>query len=440
MKKSTLSAVVSRLVVVGLACGATACSTTGKKNEAIAKGATIGALSGAALGGGVGAIVGSTSGHLGEGVAVGALAGGVAGAGLGAAVGDYRAKHASRADSVADQDNQFQEQRKDLNSVKDSLGDDIGLNSSHSSSIKTSSLGVGSPRGSAYGSSSSSGSGSGFGAGKTGTSYGIMEGYHGNPRAKAFRPAPGTAIPASVMASRRGASSSQVAKVQWNSGKTESRARLAEANTMPASSRVANKVSSGTSYQDNGVRKIDNDLLARESGEDLDAISEPPVRKVTQSGAVVTQKSITSAVTSERAHVAGTISSGAGLGASESALAVAEKSAMEAKPAIDAKSDGTVVAKQLGKLPADSSASCIQAEKEAARATNATSDADRLFYLGRASRLCPTSDTYQVELGKVFAKIGKTQEAKNAFRKASDLNPQNDVARDELSILENSAQ
>ncbi len=82
-------------------------------------------------------------------------------------------------------------------------------------------------------------------------------------------------------------------------------------------------------------------------------------------------------------------------------------------------------------------ANCKDALKEAERGLRAASDADRLFYLRRAARLCPTEPSYHVELGKLYSAIGKSEDAKYELRQAIDLDPNNQVARDELSIIEN---
>lgn len=84
-------------------------------------------------------------------------------------------------------------------------------------------------------------------------------------------------------------------------------------------------------------------------------------------------------------------------------------------------------------------ANCQGALKEAERGLHAGSDADRLFYLRRAARLCPSEPSYHVELGKLYSTIGKSEDAKYELRQAIDLDPSNQVARDELSILENTA-
>ena len=78
---------------------------------------------------------------------------------------------------------------------------------------------------------------------------------------------------------------------------------------------------------------------------------------------------------------------------------------------------------------------CAEAEVEAARARNASSDADKLFYFRRALRLCRKDPTYHVEIGRVYSSIGRSKDAKSSFRKALELDPGNDDAQDELSMI-----
>ncbi len=83
-----------------------------------------------------------------------------------------------------------------------------------------------------------------------------------------------------------------------------------------------------------------------------------------------------------------------------------------------------------------SSPSCVEAENEAQRAREATSDADRLFYYRRALRLCGESSNYHLETGKAYAAIDRIEDAAFEFRQAIDLDPNNQAAIQQLSILE----
>ena len=71
---------------------------------------------------------------------------------------------------------------------------------------------------------------------------------------------------------------------------------------------------------------------------------------------------------------------------------------------------------------------CKDAIKEAERALQATSEADRLFYIRRAARLCPKEPTYHLELGKSYSSFGKNDDAKFEFKQAIDLYPNNQIA------------
>lgn len=78
---------------------------------------------------------------------------------------------------------------------------------------------------------------------------------------------------------------------------------------------------------------------------------------------------------------------------------------------------------------------CKEAEVEAKRARSASSEADRLFYYRRALRLCPLEPGYHIEIGRVYAELGRKDDAQFEFRKALELDPESEEAQDELSLL-----
>ncbi len=84
-------------------------------------------------------------------------------------------------------------------------------------------------------------------------------------------------------------------------------------------------------------------------------------------------------------------------------------------------------------MPKDTN--CIEGETEAERARNATSEADKMFYYRRALRLCPKEPVYHIEMGRVYSEIGKSNDARFSFTKALELDPENEIAQDELSLL-----
>lgn len=79
---------------------------------------------------------------------------------------------------------------------------------------------------------------------------------------------------------------------------------------------------------------------------------------------------------------------------------------------------------------------CTQAEQEVKRARNATSDADKLFYFRRALRLCPSHAGYHLETGRVYASIGRREDAESEFRQALDLDQNNEEVQGELEKLD----
>jgi tetratricopeptide (TPR) repeat protein len=107
-------------------------------------------------------------------------------------------------------------------------------------------------------------------------------------------------------------------------------------------------------------------------------------------------------------------------------LAVAKKKFESAKKRAVARAAKAVV-------PQDRN--CKGAEVEAKRARSASSEADRLFYYRRALRLCPLEPGYHLEIGRVYAELGRKEDAEFEFHKALELDPESEEAQDELSLL-----
>lgn len=81
------------------------------------------------------------------------------------------------------------------------------------------------------------------------------------------------------------------------------------------------------------------------------------------------------------------------------------------------------------------SPSCLEAENEASRARQASSDADKLFYFRRALRLCGESSNFHFETGKAYLAIGREEDAAFEFRAAVELDSQNQAAKQMLTSL-----
>ena len=78
---------------------------------------------------------------------------------------------------------------------------------------------------------------------------------------------------------------------------------------------------------------------------------------------------------------------------------------------------------------------CANAELEAERARAATTQADKLFYLRRASRLCPSFAGYHIEIGQVYAALGRKDDARFSYNKALEIEPDNGEAKKLISGL-----
>jgi tetratricopeptide (TPR) repeat protein len=85
--------------------------------------------------------------------------------------------------------------------------------------------------------------------------------------------------------------------------------------------------------------------------------------------------------------------------------------------------------------PAPKDPSCVNAELEAERARNATTQADKLFYLRRASRLCTSFAGYHIEIGQVYAALGRKEDARFSYNKALELEPNNAEIKELISGL-----
>lgn len=90
----------------------------------------------------------------------------------------------------------------------------------------------------------------------------------------------------------------------------------------------------------------------------------------------------------------------------------------------------------VAKMTTAETTGCKEATDEARRAEEAVSEADKLFYYRRAARLCPVEASYRVKIGQVYATLGKKDQAKGEFEKALEIDPENVIANEELSLLE----
>lgn len=394
-------AAVAGVVVTG--CGFINRNTNAGLPESEMSTTAVGAASGAVIGGGLGAIVGSTSGSAGEGVAIGAVAGAATGAGIGyqlerdqRALSDHRKSLAAQQELIARQGEEINEMKQAASDTRGSSG----MRGGHrgGDSITTPELGVDiTPgRSSAVGGRTKAKS----------STNGIRDGYRGNPRAKPF-------VGGGELSSRSSASTA--------------RGRLKDRDLQGADLQV--RATQGRPLQ-SGAAAAGVGSAAKRSAKP----QEPEIEPLKVASVRTTPKVEHSLVD--------TAPSTSGLPPAR--LEVPKTAADDLTAATGAATTGpNLGAKETSKTARSAKApkdqgDCLQATKEAERGLNASSDADRIFYLRRAARLCADEPAYHVELGKLYSEIGKHNDAKFEFRQAIDLDPDNQIARDELSILENS--
>jgi len=98
----------------------------------------------------------------------------------------------------------------------------------------------------------------------------------------------------------------------------------------------------------------------------------------------------------------------------------------------------TVVAKKVSAPQIETKKStsvCSAGAKDFERASNASSDSDKVFYLRRVNLACPKETSSRIQLGKVYSKLGLKEEAKKEFNTVLELEPSNESAQDEMSIM-----
>jgi len=78
---------------------------------------------------------------------------------------------------------------------------------------------------------------------------------------------------------------------------------------------------------------------------------------------------------------------------------------------------------------------CAKGQGEIKRATTSASDSDKVFYLRRAILLCPEEPSLRVDLAKVYGRLGLKDDARREFTSAIEIDPSNETAQEELSIM-----
>ena len=425
-----------------------ASSTAGSSFPSEVSTTGIGAIAGAAIGAGLGLAIGSTSGNAGEGFALGTAAGAAVGAGVGSNI-QAKDELVKEQEVVAKQQAIIGEQERQLKELRRNLGDDgyqiPDYNTPSVSGVPNSAAEVDT------GVASRTRSRARFG---TPVAPSELERSYDANATESVKPASRSAIvesdirmidPQPTSVARVQESDLVVAPPAQATSRSDAFAATSGAEPMlpPANvdtsdfevKRKSNKVVSSGSRASglpsaqarrNQVAALDapdsvkpssrvNTAAVAPSVKSMPAIAvrpAKPAQKVARRAAPVKEvRKVTTTVT-ERS---------------------VEKSFEKQAPV--KVSEKTVVKKPVQLAKQTLSQGCGDADREAKRGHEATSDADRLFYFRRAIRLCPEKASYFVEVGKVYVNIGRTEDAQHEFNKALELDPENDEAQEQLSVI-----
>lgn len=378
-----------------------------------------GAITGAAVGGGLGLLVGSTSGNAGEGLLVGSLAGSALGAGIGAKLerDDKTADVNSARTRVSEQNDLIDRQNNNLNRMRGNTGTD------QETLFDSSQLGeeVGVPR-HAPGAGARHFTNPGAGNTALATKSGKRTGRMNEEDMLATEHTPRATLQAAPQESTKRGQLRTPSKPLTTGG--------VQYLNRPSGSKKATPFSAADA------------VLADKSGAEKTAPSSRHLQLAQADTTAAPAHAATAKLNGKSAPLSASTAN--------QPVAVQEKSAkrtgalaplepVTAPNTVAPKNEDSKAAKANPpkELAPKDQADCKEAVKEAERGLHATADADRLFYLRRAARLCPSEASYHVELGKIYSGLGKNEDAKYEFRQAIDLDSNNQVARDELSIVEN---
>lgn len=411
---STVGVALTATALVSLTGCATIRSTTGINAPEPMSTTATGAVTGAAVGGGLGLLVGSTSGNAGEGLLVGSLAGTALGAGIGAKLDrDEKTADVNSARSkVVEQNDLIDRQNEHLNRMRGHTGSD------NETLFDSSQLGeeVGVPRHAPSGARNFAPKSSAPRAGRSTSSIGEQDVISQAP--PAARTVSDSTRRGQLRTPARTADASGLQYLNRPSG-----LKKATPYGSAAAAGQSDVHLSQTALKATGSTKtIGSESRSSTARQDTRALVEPKAAAEPKKVAKSQTPPATLDTDSTAKHK------------NPSALPPAAINGDGQGSAADSKAAKSTTPKEVA--PKDQ-ADCKEAVKEAERGLHATADADRLFYLRRAARLCPSEASYHVELGKLYSGLGKNDDAKYEFRQAIDLDSNNQVARDELSIVEN---
>lgn len=332
---------------------------------------------GAVVGAGLGAVIGSTTGNAGEGVAIGAASGGAVGALVGSELQGQEESIAEQKEIIARQGVQIETQNREILGLRDGSADVAPENLSLKDRIRMEM------------SKERSFSAKPLSSGKSVISVG------------------GNKINVSQIPVYRGTRQDFAAQ-RFDGASVAKKASS-------YGSATAKKTSEIITARQNEITNRVNEEKARVAAEKAKVIESAKQKEVELIESVEKEKvAVVSKATTEVEKAAETINA-------PEKIVLKKTSPSQIAETSNSKSyeDG----------------SCVSAADEAKRAERSTSDADKLFYYRRAIRLCPNNPVYHVGAGTVYASIGRVEDAKFSFNKALALDPDNEVANEQLQIL-----
>lgn len=377
-----------RAICLGLIFCLTSCSFLNSQNENLnapeyeLSKTGAGIVTGTALGAGLGAIIGSATGDAGAGLVLGAFAGAATGGIVGNQFQERDEKLASMRNEVRTLNEENRAQRQRINALSEEMLDQIEKKNRPSKS---------------YGRSS-------------------LDSYQGNPQAKPL-------AKSSVAGGEKTTYANGFSYRSPDAGpsflekslSTQERAQLKDYE-LPKSSREIKR-----------QRKTERlgDLVPQDFGQESVKTMKPtlPAAKKPIKKPIIKNEASTLEIPPAKNAKTGEV--------------VQEEDLMAYDYQQTQRSAGGAIVsiREQSKRDYASSPRCVDAEAEAKRARTSDSDADRLYYYSRALKLCPESSQYHLEAGKVYADIGRKEDAEMEFRQAIDLDPDNVEAQRALDLL-----
>lgn len=343
----------------------------------------VSAAAGAAFGAGLGAVVGSATGNAAEGLAIGA----VAGAASGALVGNEFQKRDEIVDQqrelLARQDERIQTQERQIQEIRRSLEDRFPTNKP-SASPKIS-----------------------------------LDKYRGSPAAKPFAGsgvAPRARMNSAAATSYASASKTSVTASKNYGGKLASAAPVTK-KEIPVVNTIAKQNKLEPAKAVKTAMPVQNSQIASAAKASVIPPAAIPIAK-------------SEAPKQEIARAIPPVAELKQVPAAPAPIAEVKQ------PAATSPVAKTTPVSTVAKMSTAETTGCKEAVDESRRGEEAISEADKLFYYRRAARLCPVESGYRVKIGQVYATLGKRDQAKGEFEKALEIDPENVVANEELSLLE----